>query len=209
MKRNIAIFVLCIFTLLFMGGRPRYIPNSPKIDDKPVEGLEGVEDSLAYKVEEIERHVHNWEDWFGQDGTPDAEVSVADDLTTGTLAVFQIDAGNDTWGAWVQILGSGDTPNRSGNVKFDLHRVLVVDAEANSNAAFIQISAGATAAAGVSAGTYTTVGYMTATGAVQEGPIDVMLKRIDAGTKVWARCMAIGQNTMTLDFYFGIHEYEG
>ena len=44
--------------------------NPPKIDDQKVDGLEGVYDSLAYRVNEIEHHLHSFERWFGVAGTP-------------------------------------------------------------------------------------------------------------------------------------------
>ena len=33
--------------------------------------------------------------------------------------------------------------------------------------------------------------------------------RAPAGSLLWARCIAVGQNTGTLDFYLGLHEYVG
>jgi hypothetical protein len=158
-------------------------------------------------AEEIENHFHNVEDWFGAAATPDGEDHVADDITDGTLSAFQIDAGNDDWGAWVQILGAEDTPNRAGNTKFDLHRIQVVASETVNVAAFIQLASGATGDAGVTAGKYTTIPYLTPTNQAAESFIDVRTRRCDAGEKVWARCLAVGENTMTLDFYIGLHEY--
>jgi len=42
-----------------------------------------------------------------------------------------------------------------------------------------------------------------------KGITKVQTGRAPAGSKLWARCMCPGQNTGTLDFYLGIHEYVG
>ena len=86
---------------------------SHKIDDLATAGLLGVVNSLAYRVHEIERHLHSGARWFETAAVPDGEVHVADSIGSGAGA-FQIDAGNDTWGAWVQVLGSEDTPTVAG-----------------------------------------------------------------------------------------------
>ena len=182
--------------------------NPLKLDDKATLGLAGTYNSLAYRVHEIEKHFHNSEDWFGVAASPSA-TNKADDVTTGTLAAFQIDAGEDAWGAWVQILGSADTPNRDGMAKFDLHKIQFVDAETAAVKFFVQISVGATGDAGITALNYTTIAYTSAASKATEAAVNFMMKRADAGSLVWARCMAIGTDTCTLDFYFGLHEYVG
>ena len=47
-----------------------YLQN-PKIDNLAADGLLGVEDSLAYKIAEVEKHFHNWERWIGLAAIPD------------------------------------------------------------------------------------------------------------------------------------------
>lgn len=178
-----------------------------KIDNAPTDGLTGVENSLAYRVHEIERHFHSFESWFETAAVPSGEVHVADRIGDGGGA-FQIDAGNDDWGAWVQILGSGDTPARTGAVNFDLHRLEISNTERNATY-FMQIAYGASGAAGLAAGIYTEAVFQPASNQVDSGPVTIQCRRHDAGTLVWARCMCPGQNTATLNFYFGLHEYEG
>jgi len=181
----------------------------PKIDSLATAGLAGTSNSLAYRVHEIEKHFHNSEDWFGLAASPSAETHRADDITDGTLAPFQIDAGNDAWGSWLQILGSSDTPNRTNMVKFDLHKLQIVDSETTNVHYFIQIAAGATGADALAAGAYTTIAYLTPTQQSAEAAIHFMMPRVAVGTKVWARGLAVGTDTCTLDFYFGLHEYAG
>jgi len=162
--------------------------------------------SLMSHIKEIERHFHNYEKWFGLAVTPDAELHRADNMSTYTNAnvvnPFQIDAGNDNWGAWVQILGSDDTTD-----VFDLHKIGIVDSQETNTNTFIQIASGASGAAALAAGTYTTIQYLTPTNQAAESAVSFMDRRQAAGTKVWARCLAIDTNTMTLDFYIGLHTY--
>jgi len=92
-------------------------PQPPKLDSAPTDGLSGVSNSLAYRVEEIEKHLHNRERWLGLAAAPNAEIHCADD--------------------------------------------------------------------------------------------GVMTPRVTAGIKLFSRCWVSGQNTGTMDFFVGLHEYEG
>lgn len=179
-----------------------------KIDSAPVDGLLGVEDSLSYIAHEIERHFHGFERWFGAAIVPDGESHVANRIGTG-VAAFQADAGNNAWGAWLQILGSTDTPASAGNVKFDLHRVQVVGVERTNTVHFVQIAYGASGGAALAAAAYTEFVFHPLGQQGQRVPIPVMCHRHDVGTKVWLRILVPGQNTGTMDFYHGLHEYEG
>ena len=170
-------------------------------------GLEGPEDSLGYRVGEIERHLHSYESWFGAAVAPSGETHVADRIGT-TQTAFQADAGNDTWGSWVQVLGSSDTPARTDQVKYDLHRFEFVTAE-RTGTHFIQVAFGDSGAAAFTAGDYSEFVIVEPIGQALPGPIQVQDRRKDVGTKAWVRIFVPGQNTGTLDFYIGLHEYEG
>jgi hypothetical protein len=178
-----------------------------KIDSATTDGLTGTSNSLAYRVNEIGRHLHGYERWFGAAASPDTEVHVADRIGVG-ISAFQIDAGNNIWGDWVQVLGSSDTPAIAGGVKFDLHRLDIVAAERTATY-FIQIADGADGATALTNNTYTEFIFTPQSVAGRPAPISIMQARQNAGTKVWARCLCPGQNTATLDFYIGLHEYEG
>jgi len=184
---------------------------SHKIDDLATQGLLGTHNSLAYRVHEIERHFHSYERWFELAATPAAETHRADPAGTGA-GIFQIDAGDSsgtpTWGAWLQILGSSDTPVTTGNKYFDFHRIEVTATE-RSFLYVVQIGFGATGAAALTAGSYIEVPFFPVSNVVDSGPVDVNARRVAAGTKAWARCICNGQNTATLNFIFGLHEYEG
>jgi len=179
--------------------------GASKIDDYATLGLDGTPDSLAYRVHEVEKHLHSAGSWFEAATTPSGTTHVGDRIGGGA-GPYQIDAGNDTWGSWVQVLGSSDTPARTGQAYFDPHEMVIDDCEVNA-VYFVQFSRGASGDAGYTAGTYTEVVFY---GAKSGGLIiDVQTGRAPAGALLWARCMVPGVNTATLDFYLGIHEYTG
>jgi hypothetical protein len=153
---------------------------------------------------EIEKHLHTNERWFGIAVTPSLPTHVADNILTA-VSPFQIDAGNDTWGTWVQILGSNDTPMQSGMTKWDLDELQMTGNEKNADY-FIQIGFGASGADAISNETYTEK-VLTFDGINTEKFFNIKSRRHNAGSLVWARCKCPGQNTATLDFYFGLHEY--
>ena len=188
--------------------------ETDKIDQATADGLTGTSNSLAYRVHEIERHLHSGGSWFEVAGTPNAEIHVADRIgTVGGGDPFIIDGGdssvNATWGAWVQILGSSDTPARSGQAKYDPHEIVITYTE-KATTYFIQFARGTSGAAGLAAGTYTELVYESdAVGARAAGITSVQTGRATAGDKLWARTLCVGENTGTIRFYIGIHEYEG
>ena len=177
------------------------------IDDQEHSGLSSISNSLAYTCTEIERHFHSYERWFETAASASGETRVADAAGTGG-GVFQIDAGNATWGSWLQILGSSDTPAISGSAKFDIHRLEITAAE-RDEIYVIQFAFGESGAAAFSAGAYTEAPFTPASNLVDAGPMVLQSRRHTVGTKVWARCICPGQNTATIDFMFGLHEYEG
>ena len=181
--------------------------QTAKIDNLAVNGLLGVSGSLAYKVHEIERHIHSFERWLGAAASASGETHVADSIGSGVSA-FRIDAGNNDWGSWVQIVGSADTPRISGNLKFDGRQIMIESHERNTQTYFIQIAYGASGAAALAAGDYTEIGLISGGGTSEVGPIDLQDRRFDVGIKVWVRAFIPTINTGTIDFYLGLHEYE-
>jgi len=158
-------------------------------------------------VTELEDHSHNYEVWMEKAAVPAGETNIADQIgTVGGLGAFQVDAGNNTWGAWVQILGSADTPVRTGKTQFDLHRIIVEAAERNETYYF-QIGFGASGAAALAAEEIAEAVLEPLTNQVDSGPLVMRSEPADSGTKAWARCMCPGQDTATLDFYFGFDEF--
>ena len=180
--------------------------DAQKIDSKATDGLLGVSNSLSYHVHEIEKHVHSSGSWFGEAATPTG-THFADRIGPA-IDPFQLDAGNETWGAWVQIFGPDDTPARAGQAYFDPHRMQIPDAEEETTY-FIQFGRGASGAAALSAGTYTELVIGVDATKKFKGITDIQTGRAPVGSLLWGRCLAVGKNTATIDFYIGIHEYVG
>ncbi len=182
-------------------------PLETKIDT-----LQSDADDIKHAAEETEHHLHSYGRFFEKIDSAVGEVNVAVRIGSANGdGAFIPDAGDSsstpTWGAWVQLLGSGDTPADSGKTKFDLHRLLISNAERNS-VYFMQIGYGESGAAALEADTYVDEIFAPASNAVDSGPIQIQNKRVDVGTKVWVRLMCPGQNTATLNLYPGIHEYD-
>lgn len=170
-----------------------------------INALDLVADETLEESKEAVDHVHNWERWFSLAAAPSGETHRADNILTGT-APFQINAGNNDWGSWVQILGSADTPFQVGKTKFDFHRALITAAQ-RTLIYFIQIAFGATAAGALSSGDYTCFAFLPQA-TMRSAPVQIISKQVAIGTKVWTRCKCPTQNGATLDFYFGLHEYD-
>jgi len=184
-----------------------YIPDpyTSKIDDEVVDGLYGVNNSLAYKVHELEKHFHNWERWIGLAASPSGTQHRFD---IDSMTPFQMDAGDDTWGDWLQIVGSDDFPISDGMVKRDAHRFLISDVERDTTITRVQIAGGDDADAAVAAGNYTEFMFVPLKNSSQI-PVTIMTGRAASAVKGWARCWVNGQDTGTVDFFLGIHEYPG
>ena len=163
---------------------------------------------LANRLYEIERHFHGYERWMCAAVTPNAEVHVADRIGSAATAVspITITSGNDTWGAWVQLLGSSDTPVVALNTKYDLHRFIVLVANQVSPY-FIQIGFGTSGAAALAADTFSSTIINPHSNTDKTESMPFMSRRQAAGTKAWMRCWCLGANAKTLTVMFGLHEY--
>lgn len=166
----------------------------------------GTINEILEESHEIEVHLHSYERWLGAAVTPSGETHVADKIGDTTTA-FRIDAGNEDWGSWTQVVGSADTPIVTGKTKFDFHRIEITASE-NAGVHFIQFAFGETGAAAYSNDDYAEFVFVEPVSQTLPEPIDVQNDRVDSGTKVWARLFVPGENTSTLDFYIGLHEYD-
>lgn len=172
-----------------------------------VTGLTGTVDSVGYRLAKLERHQDHYDHWFGLAASPSGETHWADHLT---VTAFQSTAGNDTWGSWLQILGSSDTPHVTGGVYFELDTLVFPDVGTNASKKLhlIQIGYGASGAAALSADAITEVVSLPEKGGRADA-VAFDTQRFVVGTKVWFRHWAAGQNGTTLDLLFALHEYEG
>jgi len=176
------------------------------IDNVPSLGLAGIQNSVGYRVAEIERHLHGGARWFELAASASLPEHAADRAGTGG-GPFRIDAANDDWGTWLQILGSTDTPAITGQLYFDPHQVIIDDVE-RASMYVIQFARGASGAAALEAGTYTEFVYAAAN-TKDTAIIHVQTGRAPVGSLLWARCICPGADTGWMDFYFGVHGYEG
>jgi hypothetical protein len=178
--------------------------ETDKINGAAADALAGIEGSVAWRVGLIEQNLLSNVRWFEAATVPAGETHIADRLGVGAGA-FQADADNDDWGAWVQILGSDDTPLLVGGTFFAVYQIMIEAAE-RASTYFLQMSYGATGDAGLAADHYTEIIYGI-TPVIDVGNILMQSDRVPSGTKFWMRTKCPGQNTGTIDFYFSIHEF--
>lgn len=184
--------------------------NADLIDGAAVDGLLGTSNSLAYKVHEIERHFHGRERWRGKKA-----VQTATDWADDTLSPFRAISGNNAYGAQANdealVLGTADTPAITGNVRFDLHRLMMVGASSSTAYKLRIVYGTGTMADAITDGQYSEVVVMSDPAAAQvpHEIIDVMMPRGTCGsTQIWLQCWNATDNA-TFDFLVGWHEYEG
>lgn len=171
-------------------------------------GYDVFNEKSAKSIYELERHFHGYEKWFGAAAAPSGETHVADRITL-LPDPFRIDAGNDTWGSWTQLLGSDDTPVKIDHDKYDFHKILIVAHENNAQDHFFQIVSGESEdiPAKLAVEDFTEFGIITGGGLATASPILFQDRRASAGEKQWIRSWADTKNTSWTDIYFGIHEY--
>ena len=114
---------------------------------------QAVYNSLAYRVAEIERHLHSHARWVGM-RVPQTATLWADD----SLTPFRATSGNNTYGAdpgdAALVLGLGDMPRQAGMLHFDPHKVLIVSLSHDSPYKLRVIHGPGTMAAAITAGAY-------------------------------------------------------
>lgn len=181
-----------------------------KIDALATAGLLSTEDSLSYRLGEIERHLHNRERWYGK-----LAVQTATDWAENNLTPFRAISGNNAYGTdpndEAQVLGTADTPIIAGNTRYDLHKLFIVDASSTSIYKLRIIYGTGTMADAITAEQYSIVMVKidAAAGETPNVPVPIMMRRGTCGqTKIWIQAWnAI--NNATIDFFVGLHEYEG
>ena len=167
-----------------------------KIDGVAVDGLSGVENSLGYKIDEIEHHLHNEGQWWGRDagGT---ELAVQNGLTT-----WQLTAGTGgAYGAWVQIT---DGTQFTTGARFDPHLLGITAVSAQDKSYLIQFGEGE----GGAQTAFTTTWFYAPSNQVNAGPVAVISPRKANTIKLWMR-IACETNGATLNTLLGTHPYSG
>ena len=166
-------------------------------------------------IQEIEHHLHNVEVWLEPKEVPVAgtnEAVVCGTRPTIACPAFDIDAGNETWGTWVCVLGSGDTPaaigaytGLTGYRYYDLHKIGIQTSE-RSVLTLIQFGFG-TVAAGVLTGPYTTIWWNPTAATGKSESILFMAPHTSVGTQTWARALIPNADTGHVYFNYGMHFY--
>ena len=153
--------------------------------DNPGDPIQYDVNNIYDEVVEIDTHLHSPERWLGAKAVPTATVFAEANETS-----YQIDSGNTVFGAWLQILGTDDTPVIADKAYFDFHRVLITDVEETTTYR-IQFAHGADADVAVAAGDYTEVIIKFGVGQVKPTPFDVQNERLAAGEEVRAVALAV------------------
>lgn len=195
MKKIVLIFFLLAFCFC-------NIDNVNDADSYISPGLSGVKDSVGYRVNEIERHFHNREVWYGAGAGNGAGVSTsitAWTLTAGTPA--------NTYGSFIQ-LGTGQIAVNDfpGTTYFDLHSVFVTDVNDLSATYMIEIWYGIDTTS--NATLMTQFPFRANGSATQSSRQELKSIRIPVGMKTWARAKC-GIAGKTISFLVGLHLYPG
>lgn len=145
-------------------------------------------------VEEVERHYHNREIWYGVGGNS----------TTSTP--YTLTSGIGVFGNWVELLSAVQTPFRAAMEHFDPHRIMINEA-GNTNPWRIQLAWGASGAAALLDDNYTEVVVQTQQIANQtfSGPVEIRTLQVSSGVPLWARCLNAAADDIKI--FLGIHEY--
>lgn len=185
--------------------------NGAQIDKLTTNGLLGVSDSAAYRIHEIETHIHSPERWLGISGDQSG-----DNWAIDTLTPFVAISGSNAYGTdtddEAKVLGIDDTPVIAGNVKYDLHRLLILDVDHDTVYKLRIVYGTGTMVAAITAGQYSeiTILFDASNPTVSAGvPIELQMSRLISGTdKVWIQVWNATDNSQ-VDFLVGLHEYPG
>ncbi len=179
--------------------------GTAKLDNAATQGLAGTPDSLAYRVHEIERHLHNRGRFWGAVAVPDETNAIDANVDTPFVAV----SGADTWGTAIPVCGTNDDPTDGLGTKLDPHLLFVVDTD-HSTAYRIRVIYGTgTSAAAILAKQWSETMFITAGGPFSTGvPVEIKMRRVDVGAKLWVQVWN-ATNGSNVDFYWGMHPYEG
>lgn len=106
-----------------------YLLNIPKIDELAVNGLAGVHDSLAYRVEEIEKHLHNTLQVYG---------NTANTMARGSTTEFIVVGGNNAFGTELQLHNGMVIESGSATKKFDMNTMYIISVSASNKPTFVE-----------------------------------------------------------------------
>ncbi len=185
------------------------------IDDKAVNGLTGESNSLAYKVHEIEQHLHSGGRWLG---ATDAG-GVAPGLLTSLLPfIVTSNASANTYGTAILVLdGTEDYDFSFTPVKIDPHMILIQEAEATATWKLRFANSGwdgsadtyADMAAAVAANKYTEIVIRIDSTKASAVALPIQTARMTVGSKLWVQVMKDNADAEYIHFLIGVHGYQG
>ncbi len=171
----------------------------------------GGEGSLAYINAVLERHHHNRARSFGAS----ADQSGVDWALEDSLTTYQAISGNGVYGAdaddEAKIWGTGDASPVTGDIKFDLHHMLVVTLSSDTPYILRVVWGTGTMANAITAEQYSTFLIQnTVAGSKANGDeIEVLMPRLTYGVgKVWLQALNATDNA-TADVLIKLHGYPG
>ncbi len=176
-----------------------------KIDDAATDGLTGTSNSLAYRVNEIEKHMHSRGRFWGSNGAATETNAIDANVDTPFVAV----SGNDDWGVAIPICGTGDDPTDLSYAKFDAHFVLVTDTDHATPYRLRFVYGTGTSGEAIAADQWSEGMFITSTGPFSSGvPLGGQMPRVDVGTKLWCQVWNATSGS-NVDFFWGCHGYIG
>jgi len=174
-----------------------------KIDSAATDGLAGTANSLAYRINEVERHLHGRGRFWGSNGAATETNAIAATVSVPFVAV----SGNNTWGTAIPICGTADNPVLSTDTKFDAHLLLVTDTDHATPYRVRLIYGSGTSGDAITASQWTESMFITSTGPFSSGvPLAIIMPRVAVGWKVWVQVWN-ATNGSNVDFFWGSHGY--
>ncbi len=158
-------------------------------------------------LEKIDEEAHTPEEFCGANASPVFPTTAAD---SDTKTPFVLTGGNDTWGAWLHMIGSTDLPVRTGKVAFDIHEVFI-SSVSTASAGKIQIGWDLTTSSVILANeTYSSVMFRPSGVGVNLSAVPVGLRMPDVpvGTLIFGRCWVFDENGATVSVFLGDHEFD-
>lgn len=162
-------------------------------------------DLILTEAEEIRRHIHGRELWFGISG----DQSGNDWALSGTLNPFVLTSGVGDWGAWGKIVGPDDTPIFTGRLDFSIDRLLISEVEVLTPYLMQIVWGGTDGDDSLSLGNVSEFMYISSTDNPSKaggGPGVFRMSQVVNGTKVWARIKCASASTM--DLFIGFHGHD-
>jgi hypothetical protein len=187
----------------------------PQIESQRTAGLFSEPDSISHQNAVLLAHFLSYSRVMAKAVTPIGNRHVADSISMipQSLLAFTANAGNNTYGPWVQILGDDDTGFPSGGENiYEFYEIIGVDVyKANQSAPFgIIVAFGENPDSSLTAGNYFDTIYMPGIppSILSDHTLSTCIRQ-RVGTKAWLKTWAYGKTSGVLDFYITIIGYPG